>query len=779
MANCQFNQYKGSIPVGVITTLDNKIIVANVPFNQYDVTKYYKGHGEWLFSGARAMITRFWSCSTATVVIVPHMPSIYTSCPPLPPELGIEKEFCLWLGYIDEIRRVQPPDLEDGKLLRVFIGVVDNIKSTASAQGGYTIQIQARDRMKWFMDSEVYYSVHEITKVFKTTIDNSGGTGIKRSALIHDIARRSIGAPPTESAGFPAEAYGATREITLDPDSEDIGDPTLPELSPYKFYRNGKLRSKTKTTEPVTLNPKISVITTRIPIGGEYDQSVNVGSSPQAGLSFLLSGQIPLDIIKSIAFQEVYPTEFFQDSRDGNFYYVPRTNDATGLQDAERNYRTYFFKINGKEQLGFNAVDSDYLDSLNAPPVEGLNVTQEQLNVQPDVLYPQQNVKDYSEILPKGYVIKKFTVRSNLGREPAKTATFFVRKDTALNETEQRAKALEAYSAAPVTPPTTQPTTPPQDASGVVNTIEINRTNLTVSAEITPVYLSTAQDLVAYREEFSSIGMKTNFFISISSPLTSITPHSDMVMHLATNPYSLRGVDYVPKFHRINDPTLKTAEEAAVVALSAARIWAKETNVAMAVMLGDPSLVPGEVIQVLGSPILEEGGVPRLQADREKYFEWEVNTDRMIKSYAKFSSSVAIERAKNNGNLPEAEDTEFLVKKGNAPGEYIGEFYDNSEVDIRIGNKEYKGSFLNIFDNRSTGGDDELTGDVEALLSTGKSIHYGANNSILKETKERDPNGTRGFEELPRTIYRAEAVHHKMNLGNPGYTTEVALVSAF
>jgi len=719
MANCHFDQIKKPVPVGVITDLDNKIIVANVPENQYDVTNYNKSHGEWLMSGARAMITRFWACSTSTIVIVPHMPSIFNSCPPLPPELSIEKEFCLWLGYIEQIRRVDNKDLEEGNLLKVFVGVIDNIKSTASAKGGYTIQIQARDRMKWFMDSEVYYSVHEVTKVFKDTIDASGGQGVPRSRVIHDIARRSIGAPPVSVDPTLVEAYEAKRDITLDEKSEDIGVSTTTEINPYKFYKNGDLQSKTKTYDKVSLNPKLKVITTRISLGGRLEQE----KTKNEGLSFLLNGQIPLDIIKSIAFQEVYPTEFFQDNRDGNFYYVPRTNDSSGLQDKDKFYRTYFFKVENKQDLFFQKIESDYIYFDPNKIIPELNITQKELeNKELDIIYPDQKNKDKEYNIPEGYELKKITVKEKRGsRTFTYKKDFFIKIGTNLTKAELEKKANEIYNEkieAGISIDIDQEnSTAPADPSGVVNTIENKKTNLTVSPYPTDLYESTNQDLIAYREELSSIGMKTNFFISISSPLTSMTPHNDMVLHLATNPYSLRDVDFVPKFHRINDPTIKTAEEAAVVALSAARIWAKETNVAMAVMLGDPSLVPGEVIQVVGSPILPEGGRKQIQEDREKYFEWEINTDKMVKSYAKFSSSIArkaavLEKIDDKTNI-ESEDTEFIVKKTGVKGEFIGKLYDNSQVDIRVGNKKYKGGLFNLFDTNEIGGEDELTGDVE------------------------------------------------------------------
>lgn len=604
MANCHFDQIERPVPVGVITTLGGIIIISNFVESSV-IDDYYKPSSKWMLSGARVMITRFWASSTASIVVVPHIPSGNYNLPEFPEDqLGIEREFCLWLGYIEKVRAVTQKDLTDGNLVRVFVGVFDNDKATGSEKGGYTVQLQARDRMKYLMDSEVYYSTTEITSIFNTP------RGISRSDLIHDIARRAFGNAPSAISGISPANYYNAKVVNKGSLSQDIETGAI---NPYAFY-NTNLKGRTRTTDDVSSNPDINIITTRVKIGGEQDKDQN-------GLNFILNGQVPLDIIKSVAFQEVYPTEFFQDSRDGNYYYGPRANDSSGLDDSDRFNRTYFF---------------------NAP--EG------------------------------------------------------------------------------------------------ANGLDIN------------------QNLIAYREEFSSIGLKTNFFVSVNSPLNSLTPHNDYVLHLATKPFSLKNVDFVPKFHRINDPTIKTPEEAAVVALSAARIWAKETNVAMAVNIGDPSIVPGEVVQIFGSPLLPDGGITRGTADRQKYQTYESNTRSMIQGYATFSSKAAKNANKDGtgGALGGTGGQGYINKVSD--NSIQGKFYDGTTVNLNIGNNfQASGGF---FGRLFQGDKKEDTKTVEKLLSSQRSDHAG-------------------FEELPRTIWRVEAVHHKFNLGSPGFTSELALVSPF
>lgn len=897
MAKCHFDQVSNNVPVGVITDLQNNILISNLAKDAS--TNYAKTSGEWLVSGARAMITRFWASSTASIVIVPHMPSIYNTCPPLPEGIGIEREFCLWLGYIETIRRVTVKDLQDGRLLKVFVGVVDNIKSTASAKGGYTIQIQARDRVKWLMDSDVYYSVHEISKVYKSSM-GTDQMGVPRSLLVHDICRRAVGGPPqdTTDIGLDAETYVSKRRIELDQEqSEDISLTDNAQVDPFKFYKvkDAPLKSQLNTFTPVESNPKLRVITTRIAIGGEYDKSYDP-ITQYAGLAFLLSGQVALDIVKSIAMQEVYPTEFFQDHRDGNLYYVPRTNDSSGLQDPERFYRTYFFKSPYKNTstfdeivpqatsfVSFNSTENNTNTETNekeedeSPPPSptwditiseaskstdsytqfdvfygygfgikskyegytkmgsptylqvknGLNLTPEQLLSIDDKLADARGTEDE-------YIGVTVTTSQSQTPQPPTTAStdstnsvtfnqmgvsydshtqfdifvkinsddtsyagytkvsYYYIKDGITLTKEQEDKFFEIYKNAPtpdqnklatailgttvniIQPPTNLPE-PPSPTTSTTSSTTTSEEQTITGEKNKALFISTNQNLIAYREEFSSIGMKTNFLVSVSSPMSTAVPHDDLILHLSTNPYSLRDVDFAPKYHRISDPTIKTAEEAAVVAIAAARIWAKETNVAMSVMLGDPSLVPGEIIQTIGSPIIEEGGAKRINKDREKYFEWELNTNQMIREYSIFSSTTAKQRAQD----PKAQPTppsglKYIIKTAEGVIKAIAN--DNSfwEVKIRPQEEDTEGNGWFGWWPWKGEVEEDPTKSIEDLFTEeGITSHYGAEN------QGKDPEGPRGFEELPRTIFRVEAVSHKFNLGSPGYTTEVALVSPF
>jgi len=629
MANCHFDQDNRPVPVAVITSLEGKILLSNNPFGDSPdkvPTDYKYRDGDWFISGCRVMITRFWACSTASVVLVPHLPNLNQLPNPLPSEIDIERQFCIWMGYIESCRPVVDIDLVKGRLLRVFVGIIDNVKSTASASGGYTIQLQARDRTKWFMDSEVY---------FNTQLYNKAQV-LPRSQLLYDLANyavgrvegsyidQSAGAQAGGQAGYACSACDQNiktgeNEYRIDPaiitgtGSAVAGGKlniTVP-YAPADFWYTGiGSDGKQSITPPLAGNvnpsklvvsdtPEFRIHTTRV------DLNLSQADSP---INFILNAKLPLEVMKTLAFQEVYPTELFQDSRDGNFYYGPRGNDYLGLLDPNRFNRVYYYKL--------------------APANTNIN-----------------------------------------------------------------------------------------------------------------------QFLLALREERSSIGVKTNFIVSSASPLGEIKPHDNHLIHFHAQPYSFRGLKYGCKFIRISDPTIKSLGECALVAIAAARVWARETNVGMAVCLGDPSFVPGEIVQVLGSPLLEKGGHETAQKDLELFIQYSERWNRLAMKYAeaaRFLADPANKGASYQDPSPEAD----ILK------------IDDTEAQIKL---------------------------HDGTIATIKGVGAGANELvdafglIMCELKSKLLNGENkpGFDLPPKTIFRIEAVHHKFSLGSRGYTSEIALVTAF
>lgn len=568
---CHFRQ--SYVPVLAITDLDGNILFSNE-------TQDLNGRHKWVVSGARTMDTRFFSASSAYFVLSTQV--VNGELPDYPTDkAGIERELCIWFGHLDGLRPVTQANLGT-QLLRRFVGVVDSVKGVGSSNGGYTITVQMRCRMKWLMDTFVS---------FNPTEDKSIGAQPLRSNMILEVAQRGIGQVESDQQGQGCAVCGKqinwSQRYLYDLGDKGEGNksPDIASIPPADLWyrQNGPLSAMTRTRSlRVEKYPEFRIYTTRAPI------------NLQQGTNFLISNQVPLDIIKFMAMQEVYPTEVFSDSRDGNLYYAPRANDATGLSDPKRFFRTYYFR--------------NYPDSY---PVSGGN-------------------------------------------------------------------------AAPPDP---------------------------------------NQMLIAFSEEQSSLGLKTNFWVHKNSPTAQGASGDDWTIHLRQRPKALEGVEYACKFTRIFDDTITTAEEAAVVALNAARIMGKEVRAGVAIMLGDPSLTPGEVVQILGSPLQPGRGFPNAANDRQLFEQYNQRYNDNLKTYA-------TESIKNAGaNAPAIQGASVSLP-----------VHDGTTATVKVEGKSQENS--------------------DKLICGASSTAGGAAE--------------------PATIWRVEAVINKFNLGGgKGWTTEVALTSPF
>jgi hypothetical protein len=134
-----------------------------------------------------------------------------------------------------------------------------------------------------------------------------------------------------------------------------------------------------------------------------------------------------------------------------------------------------------------------------------------------------------------------------------------------------------------------------------------------------------------FKEEFSSIGMKTNFLISKTGPGVVTQETNTVNLHFAIRPAYLRGRPIAGRNYYVSDVSISTPEEAAAVALNMGQLHSKETRTATMSVLGDPSFSPGEVIQVRNSPLLRMDTTPNAltthtynyQKDKCAYLQWE------------------------------------------------------------------------------------------------------------------------------------------------------------
>jgi len=618
MANCHFKQDGQHIPTAVITGLDvesetNGGIIVNNSYKAEDTL------GSWAVVGARVMITRFWSASSATVMLAPNLPSVTDNPKIIPLGLGLEEEFSIWMGYIDSLRPVTIDDLKEGRLLRVFTGILENLKDTQTVQG-ISLMLQARDRAKWFLDSSIWFSAREII----------AAQGTSRADLILDIANKSIGAVQLEDSSsyesvmkqtdgngneivgkvinkpedpkyFVAPQNESGVNVTLRANAWYMGELEDPEDTVNNYDPLGSKLTSLLRIEP---NPEFRIITTRVNLSNSTEEEAMTAT--RNAVQYLLAGNQPMEVLKALSFQEIYPMEIFQSHYDGNLYYVPRGNDSRGLRDTNKFNRRYYFK-----------------------------------------------------------------------------------------------------------------------------------------SELTDI--DDNQRLIGLRTEVSSIGMKTNFIVSKQAPNTQET-YDDYVLHLMTQPAVLRGKSYAPKLHKIYDPTIQSALDAALVSIALAKVWAKEVDAGLTVMLGDPSIVPGEIIQVYGDI-----------NSNDAFKKWQLNNkDKTLKDYLDIQVNQFTEYD-YHWNI-KLEQLIALAQQQSTDSE------PPKEISIPGSGSDTTSDTKFEFSDNSVEGPDETGEKVNEVLNNPSKVTTGDNL---------------GFAEVPKTIFRVEAIIHKYNLGAKGFSTELALVSPF
>jgi len=317
---------------------------------------------------------------------------------------------------------------------------------------------------------------------------------------------------------------------------------------------------------------------------------------------------VPAELIKFFAMQEIYPTELFQDSRDGNIYYAPRCHDPTGLKSPQRFNRTYFSHIPASVMNLLPAV------------------------VQDPKLFPNQL-------------------------------------------------------------------------------------------------------LHRFKKESTSIGLKSNIVVRGSS-VYSEQSTSDFNVHLRTKPHSLKNQPFACKVSIYQDETITSAVEAGVVAFNVARFFGRETRAATAVMVGDPSLVPGEICQVVDN--FSRTGTPeefaaKILKDRQDFEEFNGRIDKFVAEAAEKAAAAT---------AAGSTDKTFKIT-----------LPDDSKLNVTT-----------LASDPSTG---TVKASPEALICEKSSYISSGDDNVI------------GFNAEPDSMWRVEAIIHNYNSGTPGYTTEVAWSSPF
>jgi hypothetical protein len=383
----------------------------------------------------------------------------------------------------------------------------------------------------------------------------------------------------------------------------------------------------------VSREMKFNIITGR----GQYLQNAD----SYIGQDFIVTDRAPLDYIKFLSQQEPWVTTVFQDSRTGEFWYVPRGLDTSGLSDPARFNRTYFFR---QFPHNVSAIANPNPGSGSIPtPVEG------------DDSAPDTTSSPDSDVIP-----------DNLIKQP----TF--------------------SRSAP--------------------------------------HLATM--LHSFREEVSSVSTRTNILVQSQAP-RAMTGNEGAFIHVSVIPYGFEDRAYACSFFTVTDDTATKNPGALIaLALSFGKTVGKELRSAAATLLGDPSLIPGEAIQVVGSP-QHQGytDIAKVNADRQAFFE-------MNQDYEDFYR-----------NLPN-------VIKGL-----------KTDIDYPL----EANSFIDAGKNG------------QPIVANVKSEELSTDQMLSEAAAERQQTFRNTFRFLPEppTMWRVEGVIDRFNDGVDGYYTEVSLLSCF
>lgn len=781
------------------------------------ITQSKQTYLKWFISGVKTTVTRFFSCSTATVMITCAIEDEGQFTPQLPNYLKAENDICIWAGFIESYRPVRQSDLTT-KLLRIFTGIIDTNQFTGTGTGGYTVAISCRDRLKWLMDTSNTFDIQAIK-----------GTTLDRSDLILQIAQIGIGFTKEAQSAAEEKKYkfrkitytkGLTYNQDLAKEAKEyqklgttfdkgrvVGFEAiyLSNLTDYK--KSPPLAGNVWCPLEVKEDPEFIIYTSR------------VGISTQNTAQLMIKQQHPVDMLKTLSMQEVYPTDVFQDHRDGNFYYYPHASDYNSLNDPKRYFRTYFFrvypslankdlanlsyktaseyKITDTVNLGFTYRDANlYFDgrslykvsqdlkllettaselnnaefnsSLGTVVNNQLNPNQLELLVNREtgkVPYPLNRI-DYLEIKDPiieetNYVLSLTNGTNNAAydnKEVVKNTIFIRDANNTLTDQILKVQLSKLDS---------------KWTNTVVNwTLEDLITNKIVKSgyflfETTlssNVYTNQKKDdivernqvallpphvnqmIISLRHEQSSVGVFTNFILYKSNNQEQLVT-TEWTMHLELMPEDFldeAGNNYnvAKKFVRIEDPNIQTPAEGISVLLNAARIYARSLQVASIIINGDPSICPGEIFQVFGSPLLKNDGIPNLLQDRYNYLLMKNLSITNFKELA-VRTSVTDNLSDNNANA--------TTNKPIDPNK-IG---DGNAIPFTLHNNS-KGTAY-IRDSKT--GEQALTS--EQVLDKPTAVINRDAATTVPETK---------------TVFRCEAVSHKINIGGSrGFTTEVAL----
>jgi len=265
------------------------------------------------------------------------------------------------------------------------------------------------------------------------------------------------------------------------------------------------------------------------------------------------------------------------------------------------------------------------------------------------------------------------------------------------------------------------------------------------SSPYTSDHVHPCQMLILYREEQSTISWRSNIIVEKAQATST---GDDLSLHLRVIPDRFQGRAFACTYFTVIDPSISSAAEMVGVALAYARAKGKEVRAATCHMVGDPSLTPGEALQILGAApktqITTQSHADILQAAIQD----KTNFTTYYGAYQQLATSIT-QAIKNDPNG----QTNIATPVTLAPG-YL-----------------------------STSGSNDGSTPTITPLNSGITASQSMCNVTLQAPGSGDTppanNQQISFQSDPTTIWRVEGIIHRFNDGKPGYYTELALITPF
>lgn len=819
-------QQADAVPVWAVTDLRGDILISNEATDE----------NAWVVTGGRITINRMFQASTAMLLLSAQMVDVDEVYPRLPdnvarsvqgskqkgpirakwenaeenPELEypLDKndEIAIWCGYIDRKRPVTKEDLVNDRLIRRFIGVIDTISCNGNATHAVTMIIQCRDRMKYLMDSIGTFNTSDFdplapgsaSKFDVNNAESDGGNTVKRADIIIEIARRCIGhlggslsiqklgGGLCDSVGGMRVHPGYISEYTQESDN-NIDFQAVYDLSRmgsnyigYRITKNDDvpfIGGKT-TTQSIVIQPDLTfnIITGRLPYKVSGIDASTIGARQG------ITDRVPAEFIKFLSFQEPWPTEFFCDSRSGEYWYAPRGLDISGLVDPKRFYRTYFFRNAPPKALEtIIASSKEFVASYVVTASNSSNTTTLTIN---DGSTISGSIIEAKRDTEQGII---FTVRAGekqglvlidllagaLDVEPPVYSTYEQVVINLFNE--DNSKSGEDKQ-----------TRFKNWAEGI-----LQQFNRTASSNTTPGTsikhpepskfannaVHSAQAALLYREESSAINWRSNIIV-INQPAEGASGQS--AVHLKMYPSWLKGRNFACSyFHAIDTTVGNNQAELVSVAMAYARNFSKELKCASLHIVGDPSIVPGEAVQVIGSPMNPDS----LKSGTDRG-TWEWDRKAVVgysTAYRNLYTSML--NAHKTSDMGKGQLEQEAGSTPPNPNSVEPKLPDPNKVQTITDIELLAQAQLMCPATYGTPSKKPSSSNAKNTLASGNNIATEPAAQAEKQAQARtnEELNTIQFPDDPKSIWRVESVIDKFNedQSGSGYRTELALLAPF